>query len=119
MKKEYVDMENLKKNMVDVEKSPFVVPEGYFEAMRERAFRLPDALEERGRRVRRILVPALSTAASVAIVLFGVLLLGGRSSSPSLYSERVGGSMTCDEIIDYLVYTGASVEDLNAAGMGN
>lgn len=118
MKKE-IDMENIKKNMADMEQLPFVVPEGYFEAMKERASRLPAALAERERRIRRILVPALSTAASVALVLFGMLMFGGRSSSPSLYSESVGSQMTCDEIIDYLVYTGASVEDVSAAGSGN
>ena len=116
--KEDIDMENLKNELNDV-KSPFVVPEGYFEAMRERASRLPDVLAERERRLRRILIPVLSTAASVAIVVMGVLVYGGRTAAPSLYSENVGDSMTCDEIIDYLVYTGASVEDVNAAGYDN
>lgn len=115
--KEEIDMENLKKN--DMEQSPFVVPEGYFEAMRERALRLPDAIVERERRIRRILVPALSAAASVALVLFGMLMFDGRTTSASLYSESVSSQMTCDEIIDYLVYTGASVEDVSAAGSGN
>lgn len=60
--------------------NPFVVPDGYFEAMRERALRVPEIQETRSRKIRRILVPVFSVAASIALVFSECCFLtaGGR-----------------------------------------
>ena len=98
--------------------NPFVVPDGYFEAMRERASRVPEIQETRNKKIHRILVPVFSVAASIALVFFGMLLFDGRrtASEHYLYSDNAATSLSSDEIIEYLIYTGASVEDINAAG---
>ena len=110
------DMDILK-DKARLKDNPFVVPEGYFEAMRERASRLPEIQEAHGRKIRRILVPVLSAAASLALVLSGMLLFDGRRAAPEhrLYSDSVA-ALSSDEIIEYLIYTGASVEDINSVG---
>ena len=111
------DMDILKDRKM-LKDNPFVVPEGYFEAMRERASRIPEIQESRDRKIRRVLVRVLSAAASVALVLSGMLLFDGRRAAPehNLYSDNVATVLSSDEIIEYLIYTGASVEDINAVG---
>lgn len=108
------DMDILK-DKARLKDNPFVVPEGYFEAMRERASRVPEIQEVHSRKVRRILVPVLSAAASIALILSGMLLFDGRMAAPehTLYSDNVATAMSSDEIIEYLIYTGTSVEDVN------
>ena len=110
------DMDILK-DKARLKDNPFVVPEGYFEAMRERASCLPEIQEAHGRKIRRILVPVLSAAASLALVLSGMLFFDGRRAAPEhrLYSDNVA-ALSSDEIIEYLIYTGASVEDINSVG---
>lgn len=111
------DMDILK-DKARLKDNPFVVPEGYFEAMRERASHVPEIQETRDRKIRRILVPVLSAAASLALVLSGMLLFDGRRAAPEhrLYSDNVAAALSSDEIIEYLIYTGASVEDINSVG---
>ncbi len=115
MKQEYMDILKDKANLKD---NPFTVPEGYFEAMRERASRVPEIQESRERRIRRIMIPVLSAAASLVLILSGMLLFDGRRAMPehNLYSDNVAAVLSNDEIIEYLIYTGASVEDINAYG---
>ena len=109
------------KDKAELKDNPFVVPEGYFEAMKERASRVPEIQETRDRKIRRIMIPVLSAAASLALILSGMLLFDGRLAAPehNLYSDNVATALSSDEIIEYLIYTGASVEDINAAGNGN
>lgn len=109
------DMDILKDN-TKLKDNPFVVPDGYFETMRERALRVPEIQETRSRKIRRILVPVFSVAASIALVFFGMLLFDGRrtASEHDLYSDNAATALSNDEIIEYLIYTGASVEDINS-----
>ena len=111
------DMDILK-DKARLKDNPFVVPEGYFEAMRARASRVPEIQDVRKRKIRRILVPVLSAAASLALVLSGMLLFDGRRAAPErrLYSDNVAAVLSSDEIVEYLIYTGASVEDINSVG---
>ncbi len=115
MKQEYMD---ILKDKAELKDNPFIVPEGYFEAMRERASRVPEIQESRERRIRRIMIPVLSAAASLVLILSGMLLFDGRRAMPehNLYSDNVAAVLSNDEIIEYLIYTGASVEDINADG---
>lgn len=114
------DMDILK-DKTKLKDNPFVVPDGYFEAMRERALRVPEIQEIRSRKIRRILVPVFSVAASIALVFFGMLLFDGRrtASEHYLYSDNATTSLSSDEIIEYLIYTGASVEDINSIVSNN
>ena len=112
------DMDILK-DKTKLKDNPFVVPDGYFEAMRERALRVPEIQETRSRKIRRILVPVFS--ASIALVFFGMLLFDGRrtASEHNLYSDNAASALSSDEIIEYLIYTGASVEDINSIVSNN
>ncbi len=108
------DMDILK-DKARLKDNPFVVPEGYFEAMRERASHLPEIQKVRDRKIRRILVPVLSAAASLALILSGMLLFDGRRAAPEhrLYSDNVATALSNDEIIEYLIYTGTSAEEID------
>lgn len=114
------DMDILK-DKTKLKDNPFVVPDGYFEAMRERALLVPEIQETRSRKIRRILVPVFSVAASIALVFFGMLLFDGRrtASEHYLYSDNAATPLSSDEIIEYLIYTGASVEDINSIVSNN
>ncbi len=114
------DMDILKKR-ADLKDNPFTVPEGYFETMKERASHVPDVQLRQESKLLRILVPVLSVAASVAVVLSGMLLFESRRTvqEPRLCSANAGAALSSDEIIEYLIYTGTSVEDINAVGSNN
>ncbi len=118
MKQEDMDILKDKANLKD---NPFTVPEGYFETMREKASHVPEIQESRDRRIRRIMIPVLSAAASLALLLSGMLLFDGRQAAPehTLYSDNVATALSSDEIIEYLIYTGESVEYINSVGNGN
>lgn len=110
------DMDILK-NDNKLKDNPFTVPEGYFDAMRLRSQKMPEILETKARKLRRTLIPVFSAAASVVLIVCGMLLFDGRRgvSEKGNYFESTA-SLSSDEIIEYLIYTGTSVEDINAAG---
>lgn len=110
------DMDILK-NDNKLKDNPFTVPEGYFDAMRLRSQKMPEVLETKARKLRRTLIPVFSAAASVVLIVCGMLLFDGRRgvSEGELYSLGTA-SLSREEIIEYLIYTDTSVEDINAAG---
>ena len=110
------DMDILK-NDNKLKDNPFTVPEGYFDAMRLRSQKMPEVLETKARKLRRTLIPVFSAAASVVLIVCGMLLFDGRRgvSEGELYSLGTA-SLSREEIIEYLIYTGTSIEDINAAG---
>ena len=110
------DMDILK-NDNKMKDNPFTVPEGYFDAMRLRSQKMPEVLETKASKLRRTLIPVFSAAASVVLIVCGMLLFDGRRgvSEGELYSLGTA-SLSREEIIEYLIYTGTSVEDINAAG---
>ena len=106
----------LKEKALQLRENPFGVPEGYFSAMRERASK---AVEKRVVRpvtkAVRILAPTFSVAAALALFFIGKQQYERRQAAlldPQLYSESVASSLSHDEIVDYLIYTGASVEEI-------
>lgn len=109
----------LKEKSSQLRENPFGVPEGYFSAMREKASK---AVEKRvvkpATKVVRILAPTFSVAAALALFFIGKQQYERHQAAlldPQLYSENFSTNLSSDEIVDYLIYTGASVEDIASA----
>ena len=108
---------------------PYSIPEGYFDELKSSLKTIP--VQNRRRRFQ----PWIWTAAAAAAILIaaGSFFLGRYSNEDDLteedyiaYSEELTGiiydegteqyadasSMTEDEIIEYLIYTGVEIEEL-------
>ena len=87
--------------------NPFIVPEGYFGEMAARA----SSVKKR-RSVN--FVPYVSIAAAAVLLTAGIwtwsALKGG--SIPDLTADSSTFQMSDEEIIAYLIYSGAEVEDI-------
>jgi len=98
----------------DLRKMPFTVPEGYFANM-------PEKMQDRvlaKTPAKRRLVPYMALAASFLILLAAgtFLLRNGEKSETDIagyYSEYTytADDMTNEDIIAYLLWSGASVEE--------
>ena len=97
-----MDSETLK-NSIRLKENPFVVPEGYFRKMQERAL-----LARRRRRIG-VVVPLLSVAAAVAVLIVGIWTWNLKFDSMPVKNLA---QMSDEEIIAYLIYSGVEVEEI-------
>ena len=91
------------KNSSRLKKNPFLVPEGYFGKMQERAL-----LARRRRRIG-VVVPLLSVAAAVAVLIAGIWTWNLKFDSMPVQNLA---QMSDEEIIAYLIYSGVEVEEI-------
>ncbi len=110
----------------ELKKMPYNLPEGYFDEFKSK-------MKPYGtRRSKPKIIPYISAAASVVLLLTGGLLLSQRTSpadefthedflvfSDSMinteyyeYDSEQYAEMTNDDIIDYLIYSGISAEEV-------
>lgn len=85
--------------------NPFIVPEGYFREMPVRASLV------KGRRKGSLVVPLVSVAAALAIVIAGVWTWSEKRNFASNPVESAV-QMSDEEIIAYLIYSGVEVEEI-------
>lgn len=91
------------KNSSSLKENPFLVPEGYFGKMQERAL-----LARRRRRIG-VVVPLLSVAAAVAVLIVGIWTWNLKFDSMPVQNLA---QMSDEEIIAYLIYSGVEVEEI-------
>ena len=91
------------KNSSRLKEHPFLVPEGYFRKMQERAL-----LARRRRRIG-VVVPLLSVAAAVAVLIVGIWTWNLKFDSMPVQNLA---QMSDEEIIAYLIYSGVEVEEI-------
>ena len=91
------------KNSSRLKENPFLVPEGYFRKMQERA------LLARRRRRLGVFVPLLSVAAAVAVLIVGIWTWNLKFDSMPVQNLA---QMSDEEIIAYLIYSGVEVEEI-------
>lgn len=91
------------KNSSWLKENPFLVPEGYFRKMQERA------LLARRRRRLGVVVPLLSVAAAVAVLIVGIWTWNLKFDSMPVQNLA---QMSDEEIIAYLIYSGVEVEEI-------
>lgn len=91
------------KNSGRLKENPFLVPEGYFRKMQERAL-----LARRRRRIG-VVVPLLSVAAAVAVLIVGIWTWNLKFDSMPVQNLA---QMSDEEIIAYLIYSGVEVEEI-------
>ena len=91
------------KNSSRLKENPFLVPEGYIGKMQERAL-----LARRRRRIG-VVVPLLSVAAAVAVLIVGIWTWNLKSDSMPVQNLA---QMSDEEIIAYLIYSGVEVEEI-------
>ena len=91
------------KNSSRLKENPFLAPEGYFRKMQERAL-----LARRRRRIG-VVVPLLSVAAAVAVLIVGIWTWNLKFDSMPVQNLA---QMSDEEIIAYLIYSGVEVEEI-------
>ena len=114
-------------------KNPYSVPEGYFDSLKERAAKYAQPTPAPVFQFRRVLYTAISMAAMfILMVTAGTLLLKGVTPAEDLteedymvftegyielemYDEELSeqyadASVTDEDIMEYLIYTGVSEE---------
>ncbi len=109
----------------ELKEMPYNLPEGYFDEFKSK-------MKPYGKRSKPKIIPYISAAASVVLLLTGGLLLSQRTSpadefthedflvfSDSMinteyyeYDSEQYAEMTNDDIIDYLIYSGISAEEV-------
>ena len=116
----------------DLKKTPYTVPEGYFESFRDRMYRTENLIEPRG--IFSRMAPYLSMAAAfAAIAMVGTVLLRNTDDSDqmtyedyivhsdmmisSIYEEEyqvaeAENPLADEDIINYLIYTGTTAENI-------
>lgn len=97
-----MESETLKNNS-RLKENPFLVPEDYFRKMQERAL-----LARRRRRIG-VVVPLLSVAAAVAVLIVGIWTWNLKFDSMPVKNLA---QMSDEEIIAYLIYSGVEVEEI-------
>ncbi len=112
----------------ELKKMPYNLPEGYFDGFKSQM--KPYGPKRSGRKM----IPYISAAASVALLLAGGLLLSHRTSPADEFTHEdflvfsdsminteyyeysseqyADAEMTNDDIIDYLIYSGISAEEV-------
>ena len=91
------------KNSSRLKENTFLVPEGYFGKMQERAL-----LARRRRRIG-VVVPLLSVAAAIAVLIVGIWTWNLKFDSMPVQNLA---QMSDEEIIAYLIYSGVEVEEI-------
>ena len=91
------------KNSSRLKENHFLAPEGYFRKMQERAL-----LARRRRRIG-VVVPLLSVAAAVAVLIVGIWTWNLKFDSMPVQNLA---QMSDEEIIAYLIYSGVEVEEI-------
>ena len=97
-----MESETLKNNS-RLKENLFLVPEGYFGKMQERA------LLARRRRRLGVVVPLLSVAAAVVVLIVGIWTWNLKFDSMPVQNLA---QMSDEEIIAYLIYSGVEVEEI-------
>ena len=85
--------------------SPFSVPEGYFSSLNETLVNIPK--KKRKSNAKQWVTYAAIAATFALLVAGGGMLLKWNDTDPYVAQE-----LTEDDIIEYLIYTGVEVEDL-------
>lgn len=116
----------------ELKKTPYSVPEGYFESIRSASYRTENLIEPRG--IFSRMAPYLSMAAAFAVIaMVGTVLLRNTDASDQMTYEdyiihsdmmvssvyendyQVADAETAlaeEDIINYLIYTGVTAENI-------
>lgn len=104
-------MKNLDKDILrdspELKENAYGVPEGYFDGLKAGLKMIPQ--REMGKKTGPVWRWAVAAAVAVLIAVGGILA-GISSEQPENYAEASG--LTEDEIIEYLIYSGVEVEEL-------
>lgn len=96
-------------------KIPFSVPAGYFETMNEKVDSTIRKEIAKHRRKTKISIVLLASAACLATIIATTTLLldrAGENGSSNYYAADATGTMSQEEIVEYLIESGVSLEEL-------
>lgn len=95
-------------------KLPFSTPEGYFDQVKTRLKAIPqqESIQIKERPVKRFVLLSAIAAAVALLLTAGGFFLGRLSEERSWEMLASGDTITDDDIIEYLIYIGAELEDI-------
>jgi hypothetical protein len=95
-------------------KLPFSTPEGYFDQVKTRLKAIPqqESIQIKERPVKRFVLLSAIAAAVALLLTAGGFFLGRISEERSWEMLASGDTITDEDIIEYLIYIGAEIEDI-------
>ena len=95
-------------------KLPFSTPDGYFDQMKTRLKAIPkeEISQIKDRPVKRFVLFSAIAAALALLLTAGGFFLGRISEERSWEILASGDSVTDEDIVEYLIYIGAEIEDI-------
>jgi hypothetical protein len=95
-------------------KLPFSTPEGYFDQVKTRLKAIPqqESIQIKERPVKRFVLLSAIAAAVALLLTAGGFFLGRISEERSWEMLASGDTITDEDIIEYLIYIGAELEDI-------
>lgn len=95
-------------------KLPFSTPEGYFDQVKTRLKAIPqqESIQIKERPVKRFVLLSAIAAAVALLLTAGGFFLGRISEDKSWEMLASGDTITDEDIIEYLIYIGAELEDI-------
>jgi hypothetical protein len=95
-------------------KLPFSTPEGYFDQVKTRLKAIPqqESIQIKERPVKRFVLLSAIAAAVALLLTAGGFFLGRISEERSWEMLASGETITDEDIIEYLIYIGAELEDI-------
>lgn len=95
-------------------KLPFSTPEGYFDQVKTKLKAIPqqESIQIKERPVKRFVLLSAIAAAVALLLTAGGFFLGRISEERSWEMLASGDTITDEDIIEYLIYIGAELEDI-------
>ncbi len=87
------------------------VPEGYFSSLEQRLKSIPQPKTEKIRRWK-FAAPHATLAAMFALIMAAGGFFLGKTWTEKEITEQYADAVTEDDIVEYLIYTGVEVEEL-------
>ncbi len=88
-----------------LKQTPYDVPEGYFSSLEQNLKSIPWQNTEK-------VTPYIAIAATFALIMAAGGFFVGKSWTENNIAEQYAEAVTEDDILEYLIYTGVEIEEL-------
>ena len=94
-----------------LKQTPYDVPEGYFSSLEQNLKSIPWQNTEKVTTWKKV-TPYIAIAATFALIMADGGFFVGKSWTENNIAEQYAEAVTEDDILEYLIYTGVEIEEL-------